>query len=242
MGGRTSHKEPPDSRWLAVEARDVFGRIYYRWVPVIGARFGSRTVQGHSEGRATVRCECGRVDTLDARCLRRGGHRCRSCSAIEVSETKSDAHTITDPKLRALWAHRRSGAISRCYDPRHKAYPNYGARGIKVFQEWLDSPEAWFKYAITLDDWWMHGMDLDRIDNDKGYEPGNLRIVSRSENTRNRRSTAWIEIKGERISIPEFRERFCKGWRSCNSITHHLSKGRSGDEIAAIYRRTHGGI
>ena len=136
-------------QWLAVEARDVLGRIYYRWVPVIGARFGSRTVQGHSEGRATVRCECGRVDVLDARCLRRGGHRCRSCSAIEVSESKSDAHTITDPKLRALWAHRRSGAISRCYDPRHKAYPNYGARGIKVFQEWLGSS--------TLSRWMIGG-------------------------------------------------------------------------------------
>jgi hypothetical protein len=59
--------------------------------------------------------------------------------------------------------------------------------------------------------------DIGRIDNDAGYVPGNIRWETRSQNTRNRRSTFWVEINGRRMSLKEACERrnvpYKKAWR-----------------------------
>jgi hypothetical protein len=72
--------------------------------------------------------------------------------------------------------------IRRCTDPTHKSYPDYGGRGIAVCPEWLDFETY---YAAVGDA--PEGMSLDRIDNDRGYEAGNVRWAERSTQTQNRR-------------------------------------------------------
>jgi len=83
---------------------------------------------------------------------------------------------------------------------------------------------------------------MDRINNDGHYEPGNIRLVSRSENANNRRVTTFIVVGGDRLSMSDFRRRHCPGWASPNAVAHHLRRGRSGDEISQIYRQTIGGV
>ncbi len=240
MGGNAGHAEPPDIRWHALESRDRLGRPYYRWVPVPGSVFGTQTVIAErSVGRVDVRCGCGRVRTMDTRSLRRDVEACRSCSAAASAE-KVGSDIIADDRLRSLWLHRRTGAISRCYTPTHKAWANYGGRGIAVYEPWRRDPLAWLAHAVTLPRWDVLGLDLDRIDNDGDYAPGNLRLVSRGANTNNRSSTAFIELGGERMPVTEFWRQYCPGWRSYNALAHHIRRGRSGDEIAEIYRRTRG--
>jgi hypothetical protein len=85
-------------------------------------------------------------------------------------------------------------------------------------------------------------LDLDRINNDGDYAPGNLRLVSRGANANNRSSTAFVEVGGERMPVTDFWRQYCPGWRSYNALAHHIRRGRSGDEIAEIYRRTRGGL
>lgn len=78
------------------------------------------------------------------------------------------------------------GAIYRCY-PGNKHHPYYYDRGIRCF--WTMNTIA--KFIKYLEDNLPPRRDqesLDRIDNDKGYEPGNLRWASKKEQTLNRRS------------------------------------------------------
>ncbi len=70
--------------------------------------------------------------------------------------------------------------LSRCEKPNDKQYKNYGGRGITVCPEWHDfwTYARWIEANIgpRPDDWQI---TLDRINNDHGYEPGNVRWADR---------------------------------------------------------------
>lgn len=78
----------------------------------------------------------------------------------------------------------------RCLNPNSESYKNYGARGITIAGEFKDSFENYANYLMSLPDCpssFPSNKDVDRIDNDKGYERGNLRWISKSINTLNQR-------------------------------------------------------
>ena len=73
--------------------------------------------------------------------------------------------------------------MRRCYNERTSGYQNYGGRGITVCEEWLNVVGfiSWF------DSNYIEGFTLDRIDNDKGYNPDNCRFVDTTTQAVNRR-------------------------------------------------------
>ena len=77
---------------------------------------------------------------------------------------------------------------ARCNNPNNKSYKNYGARGITVCDEWNRDFQTYWNYVSKLDHYGEEGYTLDRIDNNKGYEPGNVRWATKSEQERNKRS------------------------------------------------------
>lgn len=107
------------------------------------------------------------------------------------------------------------GMKTRCYNPNHGDYKNYGARGITVCDEWLDKTvvivdgnhgsKGWF----TFRDWALsHGysdeLTLDRIDNNKGYSPNNCRWVDIYVQGNNKRSNHLITYEGEEKTIAQW--------------------------------------
>ena len=86
--------------------------------------------------------------------------------------------------LRNILINRREGMMERCTNPNCVGYKRYGARGITVCQEWIDSPQAFVDWALA--NGFSPELQIDRIDNDKGYSPDNCRWVTARENIRNR--------------------------------------------------------
>jgi hypothetical protein len=74
-------------------------------------------------------------------------------------------------------------AKDRCINRNHPAWHNYGGRGILFHAAWVKDFDAFFEHVGPKPD----GYELDRIDNSKGYEPGNLQWVTISDNLRNKR-------------------------------------------------------
>lgn len=86
---------------------------------------------------------------------------------------------------------RYKAMMARCYDVRNSAYEFYGSRGIRVHSSWHDVSAFCDWIAANLGPC-PPGYSLDRINNDLGYEPGNVRWATRSEQSINRRRIARL--------------------------------------------------
>jgi hypothetical protein len=71
----------------------------------------------------------------------------------------------------------------RCYYKRHESFERYGAIGIKVCRRWLQS----FKNFLEDMGPRPEGHTLERIDNNKDYEPGNCKWATYSDQNYNRK-------------------------------------------------------
>lgn len=165
-------------------------------VNLTGMRFGAWTVieQGPktSSGSMTWKCicDCGTIKNVTACDLRNGKSLgCHAC--LWNRQLHPRAHTDGSRRWvnnKETKVYRRWRAMKeRCNNPNNKSYKNYGARGITVCEEWNASFQAYFDYVSKLDYFGEEGYTLDRIDNNKGYEPGNVRWATKSEQERNKR-------------------------------------------------------
>ena len=94
------------------------------------------------------------------------------------------ADYITTHSHYSTW----EGMIQRCTNPNSKKYKIYGGRGITVYPAWRE-PRVFLDYLdIVLGIKPTAQHTIDRIDNNKGYEPGNIRWVTKSEQNLNRRA------------------------------------------------------
>lgn len=127
-----------------------------------------------------------------------GVFKCRYCkneftaniSYVKLGNTKSCGcingnyiHGGSHDKAYKMW----SGMKKRCYCNDYNRYHDYGGRGIRVCDEWINSYIIWFSYISKLPHYGEDGFTLDRIDNNGNYEPGNLRWASKSAQSRNTR-------------------------------------------------------
>lgn len=91
---------------------------------------------------------------------------------------------------------------TRCYNPKCDHYKDYGGRGITVCDEWLKCAKSFQEWS--LENGWKPGLQLDRINNNLGYEPNNCRWVSFTVNQNNKRSNVFLEVDGIRQTVSDW--------------------------------------
>lgn len=125
------------------------------------------------------------------------------------------------------------GMKQRCYNPKDKKYYNYGARGIKVCDRWLES------FNNFLEDMGKRPSlkhSLDRFPNmDGNYEKDNCRWATDMEQACNRKGITWIEYNG----MKKVKEH----WALYFGVTqnafdwHYIEKKKTMEEIEAYYNK-----
>jgi hypothetical protein len=94
--------------------------------------------------------------------------------------------------------------VERCHNPKSKDFSHYGARGIAVCDQWRAS---YLTFAGDVGERPSPLHVLDRIDNDRGYYPDNVRWVTQTENNRNRRNSVSLTVRGETMPLVEWSKR-----------------------------------
>lgn len=92
----------------------------------------------------------------------------------------------------------------RCNNKKHRAYPNYGGRGIKVCDRWNESFESFLLDMGERPD----GHSIDRINNNGNYSPENCRWANRKEQARNTRKCSYITFGSATRSLAYWCEFF----------------------------------
>jgi hypothetical protein len=169
--------------------------------PSVGDRFGQLTVMGCErvkQGAAWVRyarvqCSCGAEPHLVYlhNLLKGASTRCNVCAKKSAGFWRKDFYKYADAcpndDHRRRLLNRLSACKNRCHNPKDRSYSNYGGRGIYLYEPWRTDKAAFLRYVVTLEGWDQPHLELDRIDVNKGYEPGNLRFVTRQVNRYNQR-------------------------------------------------------
>ena len=102
------------------------------------------------------------------------------------------------PEYRS-WQHMKS----RCFNPNHKNYLDYGGRGIKVCDLWLNFENFLADMGLKP----TAKYSIDRIDNDGDYCPDNCKWSTQKEQSNNRRSNRFITIKNETLTMAQWAEK-----------------------------------
>lgn len=83
---------------------------------------------------------------------------------------------------------------TRCTNPSYVQAKDYSGRGVYMHPDWMGSYETFISHIGPAP---SNAHTVDRLDNSKGYEPGNVAWVTRSENCNNKRNNVRITYKGE---------------------------------------------
>lgn len=110
-------------------------------------------------------------------------------------------HGMCNTRLYHIW----NGLKQRCRNPQTINYKYYGGKGVSVCDEWVDSFNNFYQWAIS------HGYEetltLDRIDGNGNYEPANCRWATRKEQQNNTCYTRVYECDDEKLSIMQWAEK-----------------------------------
>jgi hypothetical protein len=115
---------------------------------------------------------------------------------------------------------------ARCKNPKAKSYEHYGARGIRVHPEWRGEG-GYEKFIAYVGPKPSPEHQLDRIDNNGHYEPGNVRWTPRTVNIRNRSNTRHLTLNGETRPVAEWAEQFGVGY---STINRRVKQGWTAEE------------
>ena len=201
-----------------------------------GEKYGRLTVLNREPNGKThntrwkCQCECGNIVIVFGFSLK--SKDTQSCGCLH--KEKSTKHNMYGTRIYSIL----DGMKSRCYNKNSKRYKNYGGRGIRICDKWLDKEKGFINfYNWALKNGYRDDLTIDRIDVNGNYEPSNCRWITNSEQQNNKRNNHYILYNNEKHTLAEWSKiykinestldsRIRNGWDIEKSLTTPVQKKR----------------
>lgn len=172
----------------------------------------------NKNSRWWCQCACGNKTLISKTSLTAGTRSC-GCIVPDILSTSNIRHGNATRRKGftpeyLIW----QSMHQRCAN---KNDPYYGQRGIQVCERW-SGVNGFANFHSDMGDR-PKGLQIDRIDTDKGYSPDNCRWTTPAENSRNKRSNVYIEIDGVVRTLTD--------WSKVLNISCHMVKKLHGSNI-----------
>lgn len=167
-----------------------------------GMDFGNLTVLkkiGRKNGNNLwlCKCKCGNEVECYQYNLERGTSTSCGCLRSFYAKKTRKCHGESTGTLYKKW-----GSIkTRCYNKNTPSYKNYGGRGIKMCDEWL---EFWNFREWAYKNGYSEELTLERIDVNGNYSPENCKWIPMEEQANNKRNSCFIEYGGKKQTLSQW--------------------------------------
>ena len=196
-------------------------------IDLTGKRFGRLTIIKRIEngkGRVTMylaQCDCGKFVKVRAGNVTRGKTISCGCyhkELVSQAQKHGQARKRNCTRLYNIWC----GIKARCYNSHVKDFKHYGGKGIKMCEEWVSNFNAFSTWAES--NGYNDTLTIDRIDNNKNYEPSNCRWVTRKEQSKNTSQNHYITFNEETKLLTEWSK---QTGINATTILNRLNRGWS---------------
>lgn len=143
-------------------------------------------VQNNKNGTAMwkCQCDCGNIVCVTTSSLNSGKTTSCGCYAREIRKQIHTKHNYYGTRLYKIYI----GMKQRCLNQKNSRFKDYGGRGIKICNEWLDKENGVLNFCDwAINNGYREHLTLDRIKNDGDYEPNNCKWSTYKEQANNRR-------------------------------------------------------
>ena len=172
----------------------------------IGHKFGRLTIleyAGKSNNKSILvkcRCDCGKECVKLLYRLKSGNTLSCGCLKNDVLMNRNTKHNLSKTHLYKIYNEIKN----RCYNSKDKIHQRYGAKGIKMDENWLGKNGFISFYNWAINNGYQeiilpngkNKLTIDRINNDGNYEPNNCRWVDMAIQNKNKRHKQIKELKG----------------------------------------------
>lgn len=179
---------------------------------IVGEKFGRLTVLKYNHSNKNYikyylcKCECGNEIVTRKSNLLNGKTKSCGCLQHDITSRRCYIHGLSKSRTYRIWKNMKQ----RCYNPKASRYENYGGRGIKVCDEWLNDFMNFYNWAMA--NGYRDELSIDRIDVDGNYEPSNCRWVTNKKQQNNKEKNRLVTYKGVTHSVSEWADILGVGW------------------------------
>lgn len=177
-----------------------------------GQKYGKLTIIKEvspigSKRRILCKCDCGNIKEYSMDRVIHG--RTQSCGCIRkemfIIHRNNNGTSVypkeaTDSKLYKIW----NSMKCRCYTVSSGAYFKYGAKGIRMCDEWKNDFMVFYNWALA--NGYSDELTIDRIDYRGNYEPSNCRWADIKTQANNKSNVRKYEYNGEMHTMTEWSE------------------------------------
>lgn len=195
-----------------------------------GMCFGRLTViEDNLKSKVKCLCSCGKETYVLKSNLIKGNTQSCGCLHKEIAKANFSTHNLSKTRLYRIYLKMKE----RCYNPKNKAYKNYGGRGISICKEWLNDFEKFYNWANT--NGYTPALSIERKNVNGNYEPQNCTWIRKSDQSKNRRNCVFIEFNGKRMTLADWAKE--TGYNAQTLRNRFNKYGQDEVEKVIIYKR-----